>query len=228
MKTLCKAKVLLTKGKTVLSLVAWLMAVGLLVTFLFCSDAILLILATSLLLSRAKLCAAYAEVFRRSMTSPKKHLFFVLYLLLPVAEIQYLVQGCEELAVRPFWMRVPLHSSAAIAEAITEASPYTATAEDHNGAITMQTPVGKITTTINRAHLELYLFMLSCESQISEDIPLPGHWSREYFPQEDTGEHSIECELLYCPYATISELAGMIIFEINRLVYAIGKGEKHE
>lgn len=225
MKTLCKAKVLLTKGKAVLSLVAWLLAVSLLVTFLFCGDIVLPVLAALFFLSRARACAAYAEAFRRSVTNPKKPLFFALYMCLPVAEIQYLVQGCKELAVRPFWMRIPIQSNIAIADAITVASPYTATAEDHNGAITIQTPVGRITTTINRVHLELYLFMLSCESQISEDVPLPGRWKREYFSQEYADEYSVECELMYCPYATIQELAGMIVFQINRLVHAAGKGD---
>lgn len=225
MKTLCKTKVLLTKKRAAFSLFAWLLATAFLVLFLFCGNAVLPVLAALLLLSRAKLCAAYAEVFRRSMTNPKKPLFFVLYMFLPMAEIQYLVQGCEELAVRPFWMRIPIHSNIAIADAITEASSYTATAEDHNGAITIQTPAGKITVTINRAHLELYLFMLSCECQIAENVPLPGRWKRDYFSQEFKDEYSIEIELLYCPYATISELVGMIIYEISALVCAAGKGE---
>ena len=216
-------KVLLTKKKAVLSLVAWLLAVVLSIAFLFCGDAVLPVLAALLFLSRVKLCAAYAEAFRRSMTSPKEPLFFALYVCLPVAEIQYLVQGCEELAVRPFWMRIPIRSNIAIADAITEASPYTATAEDHNGAITIQTPVGRITVTISRTHLELYLFLISGECNISEDLSLPGCWKREYFSQED--EYSIECELMYCPYATIQELAGMIVFQINRLIYAAGKDE---
>ena len=225
MKTLCKAKILLTKGKAILSLVAWLVAVALLVTFLFCGDIVLPVLAALFFLSRARSCAAYTEAFRRSVTNPKKRLFFVLYMLLPVAEIQYLVQGCKELAVRPFWMRLPIHSNIAIADAITDSSPYAATAEDHNGAITIKTPIGKVTVTISRTHLELYLFLISGECSIAEHVPLPGRWKREYFSQECADEYSVECELMYCPYSTIQELAGMIVFQINRLVYAAGKGD---
>lgn len=225
MKTLCKAKILLTKGSAVRSLIAWLLSVALLVTFLFCSNAVLPVLAALLFLSRTKLCAAYAEAFRRSMTNPKKPLFFALYILLPVAEIQFFAQGCKKIAVRPFWMRIPLHSSMAIAEAITDSSPYTATAEDHNGAITIETPVGKVTVTISRTHLELYLFLISGECNIAEDIVLPGHWKREYFSQEYADEHSIEAEVAYCPFATIDELAGLIIYQVNRLIYAAGKGK---
>lgn len=220
MKTLCKAKVLLTKGKAVLSLIAWLLSTALSVTFLFYSDAILLIMAALLLLSRSKVCAAYAEAFRRSAVNPNKELFFVWYLALPVAEIAFLVRKCEEISVRPFWLRIPLHSNTAIAEAIVAASPYAATAENHNSAITIDTPVGKVTVTINREHQELYMFLLGGECNIAEDIPLPGCWKREYFSQEYADEYSIECEIGYCPYATISELAGLIIYQLNQLVYA--------
>lgn len=91
MKTLCKAKVLLTKRKAVLSLGAWLLAVSLLVTYLFCGDAVLPVLAALFFLSRARACAAYAEAFRRSMTNPKMPLFFALYMLLPVAELRFFI-----------------------------------------------------------------------------------------------------------------------------------------
>lgn len=225
MKTLCKAKVLLTKGKAILSLVAWLLAVSLLVTFLFCGDAILLILAALLILSRVRISAASAEVLRRSMTNPMKPLFFALNMLLPVAEIQYFAQGCEEIAVRPFWLRIPIHSNIAVAETVTKASPYIATAEDHDGAITVETPVGKVTVTINQERQELYMFLLSGECNIEKDIPLPGRWKRECFSQEYADDYSVEFEIAYCPFATIEELVGLIIYQVNRLVYAAGKGE---
>ena len=223
---MCKCKVLLTKKKAIFSLCTWLLSVILLALFAFAGgNTALLILSIILLLSRAKVCSTYAEAFRRSMPTPQKPAFFALYMLLPVAEIIFLVRDCEEIAVRLFWTRIPLHSNIAIAEAIAEASPYTATAEDHNGAITIETPVGKVTVTISRTHLDLYLFLISGECNMAEDIPLPGRWKREYFSQEFADEYSIECEVDFCPYATISELAGLIIYQVNRLVYAAGKGE---
>lgn len=224
MKILCNCKVLLTRRKALFFLATWLLAAALLVMFLFCGDAILLVLGILFFLSRARTCASYTEAFRRSMTNPKKPIFFALYMLLPVAEIQYFVQGCEEMAVCPFWLRIPLHSNTAIAEAITEASPYPAIVDDDSGAITIDSPAGRITSTIARDRCELYLF-LSGESNIAEDVPLPSRWSREYFSQEYADEYSIECEIAYCPFATIEELAGMIVFQINRLVYATGKGD---
>ena len=73
---------------------------------------------------------------------------------------------------------------------------------------------------LNREHQELYMFLLSGECNIAEDIPLPGRWKKEYFSQEYADEYSIECEIGYCPSATISELAGLIIYQLNQLVYA--------
>lgn len=222
---MCKSKLLLTKKKAVFSLCTWLLAIVLLTIFLFTGHTSLLVVSGVLLLSRVKVCAAYAEAFRRSVVNPKKELCFVYYLVLPVAEITFLLRACEEIAVLPFWSSLPIHSNVAVAEAITAGSPYTATAEDHNGAITIQTPVGRVTVTISRTHLELYLFMISGECNIAENVVLPGHWKREYFSQEYADEYSVECELMYCPYATIQELAGMIVFQINRLVHAAGKGD---
>ena len=58
------------------------------------------------------------------------------------------------------------------------ASPYAATAEDHNTAITIETPVGTVTVTINREHQELYMFLLSGECNIAEDLVLPRPWKK--------------------------------------------------
>lgn len=224
---MCKSKVLLTKKKAIFSLCAWLLSVVLLAIFVFAGgNTALLVLSGVLLLSRAKVCAAYAEAFRRSVVNPHKELCFVCYLALPVAEITFLLRGCEEIAIRPFWMRIPLHSNIAIAEAIMEVSPYVAAAEDHNSAITIDnTPVGKVTVTINRARQELYIFLLSGECTIAENVILPEPWKKERFAQEYADEYSIECELNYCPYGTISELVALILYQLNRLVFAAGKGE---
>lgn len=224
---MCKCKVLLTKKKAIFSLCAWLLSVVLLAIFVFAGgNTALLVLSGVLLLSRAKVCAAYAEVFRRAMTRPRKTMHFILFMLTPVAEIRYFVQDCEDLSVRPFWMRIPLHSSMAIAEAIMKASPYAATAENHNSAITIDdTPVGKVTVTINRARQELYMFLLSGECTIAEDVILPEPWKKERFAQEYADEYSIECEQNYCPYGTISELVALILYQLNRLIFAAGKGE---
>ena len=211
---MCKSKLLLTKKKAVFSLCTWLLAIVLLTIFLFTDQTALLVLSGVLLLSRVKVCAAFAEAFRRSTTHPKKRLFFVLYLLLPVAEVQYLTRPCqEECAVLPFYHKLPIHSNIAIAEAITASSPYAATAEDHNGAITIKTPIGTVTVTINRADQELYMFLLSGESTIAENVILPWPWKKE---SNSAGTYSIECSLVHCPYATIHSLAGMVVYHINR------------
>ena len=230
--------VVLNYERVQISLFLWLMAAVLLVAafvvnFSPLARAFVLGTSTVLFISRVNTAAAFSVAFRRSLTKPRMLLWFVLYLLLPIAEHQYSTRNCDKtISVVPFWVKTPAISNMLVADIISETSPYTATAQNKDSAITIVAPsLGTFTAIISKRHYyELYLFVLSSDDdcRITADTPLPESWSREWFADEHASEYSVECELPYRPLAKEGELATLITSTINQLELAVDKGAAND